>query len=115
MSAPNIQVRNDPQVVTGGLSGTKLIGPTTVDGDLIVTGTISEGGGGGGGLAIAAAGQVVTDNTGAATILTDVVQTTSVILVQEANNIYAAPVNVGNIVHRSIIRCVNDVIRNWKS
>ena len=82
MSAPNIQVRNDPQVVTGGTAGTKLIGPTTVEGDLTVTGSII---GGGGGLTIAAAGTVVLDDsTGVTTVLTSAVTADSTIMLTAA-------------------------------
>lgn len=89
MSAPNIQVRNDPQVVTGGTAGTKLIGPTTVEGDLTVTGSII-GGGGGGGFTIAATGTVVLDDsTGVTTILTPVVTADSTIMLTAA--LYGQP------------------------
>jgi hypothetical protein len=80
MSAPNIQVRNDPQVVTGGTAGTKLIGPTTVEGDLTVTGSII-GGGGGGGLSIVAAGTItLDDSTGITTVLSASVAANSIIM-----------------------------------
>ena len=81
MSAPNIQTSSNPQVVTGGDAGTKLIGPTTVDGDLTVTGAIN--GGGGGGLAIAAAGVAdYNGGMGSVTVLTSAVQASSLIFTQ---------------------------------
>lgn len=99
MAAPNIQTSSIQQTV-GGQSGTTILGPAIVDGDLTVSGTITglvNGGLGGGGLAVAAAGRSFTDEFGVLNVSTPLVQANSVITTQVINSAGGAAMDVPSI------------------